>query len=311
VKIIFLGTSGSMPTQSRGSSAIVIRRKGEVIFFDCGEGTQRRMVQAHIGFRRHTKIFISHLHGDHVLGLPGLIQTMTLLQRDRPLHIYGPEGIASFIQAFSSVLGGPGFPMKIYEISSEGLVFQGHEYGVRAVEADHDGPSWSYVLSEHPRPGRFHPEKARALGVPEGPLWGRLQHGEDVELGGGRVVRSRDVVDAPREGFKIVYSGDTRPTEALVEAASGADVLIHEATFDDSLAHKADENRHSTVTQAAMVAREAGVETLILTHISSRYPDASVLLEEAVETFPNTIIAEDLLELELPLDESHQRPEQP
>jgi len=311
VKIIFLGTSGSMPTQSRSSSAIVIRRKGEVIFFDCGEGTQRRMVEAHIGFRRNTKIFISHLHGDHVLGLPGLIQTMTLLQRSRPLHIYGPEGTAAFVQAFSSVLGGPGFPVKIYEISSSGPVFQGPEYDVRAVEADHDGPSWSYVLSEHPRPGRFHPEKARDLGVPEGPLWGRLQHGEDVELGGGRVVMSRDVVDAPREGFKIVYSGDTRPTEALLEAASGADVLIHEATFDDSLAGKADENRHSTVTQVATLAREAEVKALILTHISSRYPDASVLLEEATEIFPSTIIAEDLLELELPLDKSYQRSEQP
>jgi len=132
-----------------------------------------------------------------------------------------------------------------------------------------------------------------------------------VELGGGRVVRSGEVVDAPRKGFKIVYSGDTRPTEALVEAASGADILIHEATFDDSLACKADENRHTTVTQAATVAREARVGALILTHISSRYPDASILFEEAIETFPNTIIAEDLLELELPLDESHQRPEQP
>ena len=304
MKIIFLGTSGSMPTQSRSSSAIAIRRKGEIIFFDCGEGTQRRMVEAHIGFRRRTKMFISHLHGDHVLGLPGLIQTMTLLQRDRPLHIYGPEGLADFIQAFSSALGGPGFTVKISEITSEGIVFRGSEYEVTAVEADHDGPSWSYVLAEHPRPGRFHPGKARALGVPEGPLWGRLQHGEDVELRDGRIVKSRDVVDAPRRGLKIVYSGDTRPTEGLLEAASGADVLIHEATFDDSLACKADENRHSTVTQAAEVAKEAGVGTLVLTHISSRYPDASALLEEAVKVFPNTMIAEDLLELELPLDVS-------
>ena len=305
MKIIFLGTSGSMPTQSRGSSSIVIKRKGEVIFFDCGEGTQRRMVEAHIGFRRPTRIFISHLHGDHVLGLPGLIQTMTLLQRRRSLQIYGPEGIAPFVQAFSSVLGGPGFPVEIYEIASGGIVYQGSEYEVRAVEADHDGPSWSYVLVERPRPGKFHPEKARALGVPEGPLWGKLQHWEDVELRDGRVVKSRDVVDAPREGLKIVYSGDTRPTEGLMEAASGADILIHEATFDESLTEKADENHHSTVTQAAEVAKEAGVGTLVLTHISSRYPDASVLLEEAIKTFSNTIIAEDLLELELPLDESN------
>jgi ribonuclease Z len=311
VKIVFLGTSGSMPTQSRSSSAIAIRRKGEIIFFDCGEGTQRRMVEAHVGFRRPTRIFISHLHGDHVLGLPGLIQTMTLLQRDRPLHIYGPEGLAAFIQAFSAVLGGPGFPVNIYEISSAGVVYQGSEYYVSAVEADHDGPSWSYALVEHPRPGRFHPGKARALSVPEGPMWGKLQHGGDVELRDGRVVRSRDVVDAPRKGLKIVYSGDTRPTDGLLEAASGADVLIHEATFDDTLTCKADENRHSTVSQAAEVAKKAGVGSLILTHISSRYPDASVLLEDAIKAFPSTIIAEDLLEIDVPFNESHEGSEEP
>jgi ribonuclease Z len=190
--------------------------------------------------------------------------------------------------------------MEIYEISTSGVVFQGSEYEIIAVEADHDEPSWSYVFKEHPRPGKFHPERAIATGVPKGPLWKNLQIGEDIKLSDGRIVFSREVVDPPRKGRKIVYSGDTKPTEKLILASQGADILIHEATFEGLLIDKADENRHSTVTQAAEVAKNAGVNTLILTHISSRYPDALPLLEEAIKVFPNTIVAEDLLEIELP-----------
>jgi ribonuclease Z len=300
LRIVFLGTSGSMPTQERSSSSVAIRRKGEIILFDCGEGTQRRMVAARLGFRRQTRIFISHLHGDHVLGLPGLIQTMTLLHRERPLHLYGPEGLTAFIEAFSSVLGGPGFPLRVNEILSEGIIYSGSEYSVKATRADHEDPSWSYVLEEHPRPGRFHPDRASALGVPEGPLWKRLQQGGDVELNDGREVRSEEVVDPPKRGLKIAYSGDTRPTEAFTKASEGADLMIYEATFDSSLEEKAIENGHSTAAQAAEVAKEAEVKTLVLTHISSRYPDAGVLLEEAKEVFPNTRVAEDLMVIELP-----------
>jgi len=301
VKIVFLGTSGSMPTPIRGASAIAIKRKGEVILFDCGEGTQRQMVAARIGFRRPTRIFISHLHGDHILGLPGLLQTMTLLRRERPLQVYGPRGLLDFIKAFSSTLGGPGFPLEVHEILDEGAVFSGSEYRVEGVRADHDGDCWSYVLVERPRPGRFHPERARELGVPEGPLWKRLQHGGDVTLEDGRWVKSADVVDPPKRGRKIAYSGDTRPTEALAMRAEGADILIHEATFDDSLAERASEDGHSTASQAAEVAAAAGVGLLLLTHISSRYPDPMVLLEQARKTFPNTRVAEDLMEVEVPL----------
>jgi ribonuclease Z len=300
LRVVFLGTSGSMPTQERSSSSVAIRRKGEIILFDCGEGTQRRMVAARLGFRRQTRIFISHLHGDHVLGLPGLIQTMTLLHRERPLHLYGPEGLTAFIEAFSSVLGGPGFPLRVNEILSEGIIYSGSEYSVKATRADHEDPSWSYVLEEHPRPGRFHPDRASALGVPEGPLWKRLQQGGDVELNDGREVRSEEVVDPPKRGLKIAYSGDTRPTEAFTKASEGADLMIYEATFDSSLEEKAIENGHSTAAQAAEVAKEAEVKTLVLTHISSRYPDAGVLLEEAKEVFPNTRVAEDLMVIELP-----------
>lgn len=291
-----------MPTQTRGSSALAIKRKGEIILFDCGEGTQRRMVEAGLSFRRPTRIFISHLHGDHILGLPGLLQSMSLLGREQTLYIYSPVGFVGFIHAFNSILGDPIYPLEICEITSEGTIFTGPEYDVIAVEADHDYFSLSYVFEEHPRPGRFHPDKATAQGVPEGPLWRRLQHGEDVKLDSGKLVRSRDVVDAPRRGLKISYSGDTRPTEALIKAAKGSDVLIHEATFDDSLADKANTNGHSTAAQAAEVAKAADVGMLVLTHISSRYPYAGVLLDEAKKVFSRTRIAEDLMEIELPLE---------
>ena len=300
MKIVFLGTSGSMPTPSRGASAIAIKRKAEVILFDCGEGTQQRMVAARIGFRRPTRIFISHLHGDHILGLPGLLQTMTLLRRERPLQVYGPRGLHDFIKAFSSTLGPPGFPLEVEEHLDEGVVFTGSEYRIEAVRADHDGDCWSYALVESPRPGRFHPEKARALGVPEGGLWKRLQHGGDVVLEDGTLVRSADVVDAPRRGRKIIYSGDTRPTERLAKMAEGADILIHEATFDDSLVERAMEEGHSTASQAAEVAAAAHVDMLLLTHISSRYPDASVLLDQARSIFPDTKVADDLMEVDIP-----------
>lgn len=299
MKIIFLGTSGSMPTPSRSSSAVAIRRMGELLLFDCGEGTQQRMVSAHLGFGRPMRIFISHLHGDHVLGLPGLVQTMTLLRRERPLHVYGPRGLLDFIRAFSSVLGGPGFPLRVCELSDEGIFLAESEYKVEAARADHEGESWSYALTEHPKPGRFHPESARDLGVPEGPLWKRLQRGGEIVLSDGRRVKAEDVTDPPRGGRKIVYSGDTRPklASALME---GADVIIHESTFDDDLAERAAKDGHSTAGQAAQVAAAARAGLLVLTHISSRYYDTSVLLEQALKVFPNTRIAEDLMEIELP-----------
>ena len=303
MKITFLGTSGSMPTQSRGSSCIAIKRKGEIILFDCGEGTQRRMVEARLGFRRPTRIFITHLHGDHVLGLPGLLQTMNLLGRERPLHVYGPRGLTQFIEAFSNSLGGPGFPVHVYEILEEGTIHKGEEYDVVAIAADHEVVTWSYILEERPRPGRFHPENAKELGVPLGPLWKKLQRGEDVEREDGTVGRSGEVVGPLKKGLKVAYSGDTRPNKAFTRAVEGSDLIIHEATFDSSLEEKAHENSHSTAAQAAEVAKKAGASALVLTHISSRYPDPSPLLEEARAIFPFTLVAEDLMILEVPVQE--------
>ena len=288
-----------MPTQNRNSSSMVIKRNKEVIMFDCGEGTQRKMVEARIGFRRKTRIFISHLHGDHVLGIPGLLATMTLLQRERPLHMYGPKGLTDFIKAFSRVLGGPAFPLYINEILNPGILYEGQGYIVSTAKVNHDCPSWGFILEECPRPGKFHPEKARAKNVPEGPLWQKLQHGETIILGDGTLVHSTEVVDPQRKGIKVAYSGDTMPSKSFTMAAMKADLLIHEATFDESLVEKAVEKGHSTAAQAAEVAKEAKVTKLILTHLSSRYSDPTILLEEARLIFPETIIAEDLMVIDL------------
>jgi ribonuclease Z len=288
-----------MPTPNRNSSSIVIKRNKEVIIFDCGEGTQRKMVEARIGFRRKTRIFISHLHGDHVLGIPGLLATMTLLQRERPLHMYGPKGLTDFIKAFSSVLGGPGFPLYINEILNPGILYEGHGYIVSTVKVNHDCPSWGFILEESPRPGKFHPEKAKAKNVPEGPLWQKLQNGETIILGDGTLVHSTEVVDPQRKGIKVAYSGDTMPSKSFTMAAMKADLLIHEASFDESLVEKAIERSHSTAAQAAEVAIEAKVTRLILTHLSSRYSDPAILLEEARLIFPETIVAEDLMIIDL------------
>ena len=300
MKVVFLGTSGSMPTPERSSSSVAVKLGRELVIFDCGEGTQRQMVRGKVGFRRETRILLSHMHGDHVLGLPGLLQTMSLLRREKPLHVYGPTGLVDYVRAFSESLGGPSFPVILYEIQEPGVIFTGERYTLEAVRSIHRVESWSYCLTEKPRPGRFHPNRAKELGVPKGSLWHKLQHGEDVEVD-GRLVRSSDVIDPARPGRKIAYSGDTRPTEALEKLAEGADLLIHESTFMDELRDRAEEDGHSTVVEAAELAKRAGVTLLALTHISSRYSDPELLLAEALKVFRNVVVAEDLLELEVPL----------
>ena len=301
MKVIFLGTSGSMPTTERGSSSVVLRLGRELLMFDCGEGTQRQMVRAHIGFQRPMKIFISHLHGDHVLGLPGLLQSMSLMRREKELHIYGPVGLIEFVKAFSESLGGPTFPVILYAINEPSLISQSAEYNIVAVEAQHRATAFSYGFFEAPRPGRFHPERARKLGVPEGELWGKLQRGEKVTAN-ETVIHSDQVCEPERPGRSVVYSGDTAPNEALMEISRNVNLLIHEATFLNELADRALEDGHTTVLQAAEFARNAEVQQLILTHISSRYSDPEVILAEAVKIFPNTRVAEDLLEIEISLN---------
>jgi ribonuclease Z len=289
-----------MPTSKRGSSSVVVRLRRELIMFDCGEGTQRQMVKARIGFQRSMKIFISHLHGDHVLGLPGMLQSMALMKREKPLYIYGPTGLVDYIRAFSESLGGPTFPVILYELKEPGTVFESKEFRVTAIEAKHRSTAWSYALFESSRPGRFYPERARKLGIPEGVLWGRLQKGDFVEYK-GRKITSNQVTDPPRPGRRIIYSGDTSPNQSLVKISKKADLLIHEATFLNELSERAIEDGHTTAMQAAQLAKEADVDLLVLTHISSRYPDPDVVKDEAVKVFNNVIVAEDLMELEIQL----------
>ncbi|RLI35602.1 ribonuclease Z [Candidatus Bathyarchaeota archaeon] len=304
LRVLFLGTSASVPTLRRSLPAIAIRREGELILFDCGEGTQRQMIKAKVGFNRETRIFITHMHGDHMLGLPGVIQTMSLLDRSRPLYIYGPEGIRDFIEAIrETVRFSLRFRIEVQEVTSEGVIYDCNDYEVRAGWSEHTVPTVAYALIEKQRPGRFNPERALSLGVPKGPLWSRLQRGLTVELPNGRIVKPEDVLGPPRRGRKIVYTGDTRPSRGIIELAKGADVLIHDATFADDLAERAREDMHSTASEAASVAKEAGVGLLVLTHISARYEDTDILLEEARRIFPNVLVAEDFMSLDVPLPE--------
>lgn len=303
LKITFLGTGASIPTPKRGLSAVAVRRKNELILFDCGEGTQRQMITAGVGFHKKTKVFVTHMHGDHVLGFPGLLQTMSLLGRKEKLEIYGPKGIKDFVDAINrTVIFTLTFPVQVSE-KEPGIVCEEKEYTVTAVQSIHMNPSLIYALTEKQRPGIFHTEKAKQLGVPEGPLWSKLQSGKQVKLPDGRIVEPEMVLGASRHGRKIVYTGDAGPSENLVRLAENADLLIHEATFEDAMKERAMEDGHSTPSMAAETAKKAGVKRLILTHISARYKNADKLLQQAKQIFDNTELAEDFLELELPLQE--------
>ncbi|MGC9346283.1 MAG: ribonuclease Z [Candidatus Bathyarchaeales archaeon] len=305
LRVIFLGTAGSVPTPKRSLPAILVQRKGEQLMFDCGEGVQRQMIKAKAGFHRKMKIFITHMHGDHVLGLPGLMQTMALLDREMKLEVYGPPGIKRFIEAIrETVQFVLTFPIEIHEIEKAGVACEEKEYTVKAVWANHAIPSLAYALVEKPRPGKFYPEKAKALGVPEGPLWSKLQHGHKVKLPDGRVIKPEQVVGPPRSGRKIVYTGDTRPFRGFVKFAAGADLLIHDATLNNELTERAKEDGHSTPSQAAKNAKKAKAKQLFLTHISARYDDTNILLEQAQKIFKNTQVAEDFIKIEIPLLEN-------
>jgi ribonuclease Z len=305
LRITFLGTAGSVPTPKRSLPAILIQRKGEQIMFDCGEGVQRQMIKAKTGFHRKMKVFISHMHGDHVLGLPGLLQTMALLDREKKLDVYGPPGIRHFLEDIrETVQFVLTFPVEIHEIQEVGVVCEEEEYFVQTVWANHVIPSLAYALVEKPRPGKFYPEKAKKLGIPEGPLWSKLQHGHNVKLSNGRVVKPEEVMGSLRFGRKIVYTGDTRPFKGFVKFAAGADLLIHDATLDEKLAERAEEDGHSTPKQAAKTAKKAKVKQLILTHVSARYDDTSVLLKQAQKVFKKTQVAEDFMKIEISLLDS-------
>jgi ribonuclease Z len=305
MSVIFLGTAGSVPTPARSLPAVLLKRQNEQLMFDCGEGVQRQMIRAKVGFHKKTKIFISHMHGDHVLGLPGLLQTMALMDRQMKLEIYGPAGIKQFLECTRETLQfGLTFPVEIHEIYDAGTICQEKDYTVEAAKSNHVVSGLAYAFVEKPRPGKFYPEKARALGVPEGELWSKLQHGETVKLPNERVISPDEVVGSPRKGRKIVYTGDTRPFAGFAKFAASADLVIYDSTFDDALGEKAEVDGHSTPSQAAQQAKKAKAKKLVLTHISARYADTGLLLEQAQKVFKNTLVAEDFMELELPLLDS-------
>jgi len=302
IAVIFLGTAGSVPTATRNLPSVLIQRQDEHLMFDCGEGIQRQMIKAKLSFHKKMKILITHMHGDHILGLPGLLQTMALMDRQRRLEIYGPEGIGQFLEAMrESLQFALTFEIDVREIIKDGTISEEDEYKIEAKTSNHVIPSFAFAIVEKPRPGKFYPEKAQALGIPEGELWSTLQHGKKIVLKNGKTINPSEVMGPPREGRKIVYTGDTRPITDFRSLAKNADLIIHESTFDDSLAEKAAEDGHSTPSQAAQAAAEAEAKALILTHISARYPDPTLLIEQAQKVFKNTRVAEDFLEVELSL----------
>ncbi len=300
----FLGTAAARPTVERGVSSIAVIREGETLLFDCGEGTQRQMMRYGITFAL-TDIFFTHTHGDHILGLTGLLRTLQLQGHSNPMRIWCPVGAAKILRQCIT-LGGEriAFSVNVTELAAHHAIDRG-DYEIRTFPVDHNASvSLGYAIVEKDRLGRFDPDMARALGVPEGPLWGRIHRGESVTLDDGSVIEPARMVGSRRRGRKIVITGDTRPCESVVDAAKDADLLIHEATFTDEEAPRAYETGHSTAREAAQVAAAAEVRKLVLTHVSARYSrDTRDLEREALSVFSETVIARDGMEVELPLTE--------
>ncbi len=277
-----------------------MQREGETLLFDCGEGNQRQMMRYGVGFS-FREIFFSHYHADHLLGVTGLLRTMGLQDRTAAVTLYGPRGAQRILGAAINLgIERNKFPVEIVEVKPGDRLAR-DEYDIVVFETEHRADTVGYALVEHTRLGRFNPERARELGIPEGPLWGQLHKGMPVTLADGRMVGPADLVGAPRPGRTLVYSGDTRPHLSVIEASRGADLLVHEATFGGDEMERARETGHSTAAEAARVALDAGVRRLVLTHISSRYTrDAAELLAEARSVFPETVIARDGMTVDVP-----------
>lgn len=304
LSLTFLGTGAACPTVDRNVTAHAVHREGELLLFDCGEGTQRQMMRYGVGFS-FREIFFTHFHSDHILGLPGLLRTMGLLDRTEPVTLHGPRGAARILGPLLTVgVERTKFPVEIVEVSPGDRLGR-QDYDLVVFPTEHRPESVGYALVEHTRLGRFDPERARALGIPEGPLWGKLHRGEAVTLPDGTTITAEGLVGPSRPGRTLVITGDTRPCDAVREAARGADLLVHEATFGTDERDRARETRHSTAAEAAQVAREAGVRRLALTHLSARYSrEAPELLAEAAAIFPETVIARDGLTLEVPFPDA-------
>jgi ribonuclease Z len=307
--VTFLGTSAARPTVERNVSGLAIHREGETMLFECGEGTQRQMMRYGVSFAL-SEIFFTHFHADHFLGVIGLIRTLGLQGRPEPLFLYGPKGAKQVLgEAMKLGIERVPFPVEIKEVKAGDVMREtgngkrdGYEIGVFATE--HGGGSVGYALKEHERRGRFDVEKARAAGIPEGPLWGKLSKGETIELADGRRLTADGFVGPTRRGRTVVFTGDTRPSRSVIEAAHEADLLIHEATFGEEEKERAKETGHSTAKEAAQVALAAGVKKLMMCHVSARYSmSADELVKEAREVFPNASVAKDGMEVDVPFSD--------
>ena len=293
--VLFVGTAASAPSAQRGLPAVLVRRGGDRLLFDCGEGTQRQLLRS-TGLVELEDIFLTHFHADHVLGLPGMLKTFSLRQRERPLTVYGPAGLRSLFAALRPIVGRVGFPLDLVELEpNDELERDG--YRIAAYATDHGVPALGFAIVEDPRPGVFDPDRAKSLGVTPGPDFGRLQEGETVSG-----VQPDQVMGEPRRGRRVVIAGDTAPCEMTRLVAFEADLLVHEATFLEEEADRAAETRHSTARQAAELAAAAGVGMLALTHISPRYGGKAVR-DEARAAFENTVVPRDFDGIEIPFPE--------
>jgi ribonuclease Z len=295
LSLFFAGTAGSVPTPRRGLPALLLRAGGDRLLFDCGEGTQQQLLRS-IGLPELDAIYISHLHLDHWLGLIGVVKTFDLRGRERPLTIYGPPGLKALFHMLRSIIGRTAYPLQIAELEPHAEIRYG-SYAIAAFPVKHRVEAYGYAFVEDDRPGRFDVAAARALGVTEGPDFGRLQRGESVGD-----VRPEQVVGEDRPGRRIVYSGDTAPAQTVEVYAHHAEVLVHEATFCEDERARARETGHSTARQAAELASDAGVKLLALTHLSTRYFPRDIR-DEARATFPNTVVPRDFDAIEVPFPE--------
>jgi ribonuclease Z len=289
--LVFLGTSGSVPTARRGPTATLVRRGGERLLFDCGEGTQRQLLRSTVGLAELPEVFLTHYHADHYLGLPGMLKTFALRGRELPLTVYGPPGLVELFEALRRIFGKLSYPLHLRELSA-GDVLERDGYRIVVFRVHHGVVANGYAVAEEARPGRFDVGTAHALGVPEGPLYGLLQRGEAVVLGDGRTVAPEQVLGPPRPGRTVVLAGDTRPARSVAEVASGADVLVHDSTFSREEKERADETGHATAAEVAELARAARVKLLVLVHLSNRYFGPE-LQREARAVFPDTVVPRD------------------
>ena len=299
MRVTFLGTAAARPTVGRNVTSLLVQREGDVLMFDCGEGTQRQMMRYGTGFS-FSDVFFTHLHADHFLGIIGLLRTLGLQAREEPIDLWAPAGTEQILeQAVGLGVERVPFEVRIHGVEPGEKVMR-DGYDVVPFKVSHGGKAHGWAVIEHERLGRFDAARARELGIPEGPLWGKLHHGQAVEVG-GRTITPAEVVGQPRPGRKLVISGDTRPCQATRDVAANADLLIHEATFADDEAERAAHTGHSTAREAAGVAAAAGVLRLVLTHFSPRYADDPRWLEkEARAVFPETVAAHDGMVVEVP-----------